>query len=79
MKTVVATYLVWMKDMMKSGKPFPKISLMLVGNEENGEADAWGTPYVLKELELNPSLFIAGERTGKKERALWRDLCGESA
>ncbi len=50
MKTVVATYLVWMKDRMKSGKPFPNIALMLVGNEENGEAEAWGTPYVLKEL-----------------------------
>ena len=40
MKTVVATYLVWMKDRMKVGKPFPNISLMLVGNEENGEAEA---------------------------------------
>ena len=38
MKTVVATYLVWMKDRMKMGKPFPNISLLLVGNEENGEA-----------------------------------------
>ena len=50
MKTVVATYLVWMKDTLKSGKPFPNISLLLVGNEENGEAEAWGTPHVLKEL-----------------------------
>jgi hypothetical protein len=49
MKTVVATYLVWMKDRLKSGKPFPKISLILVGNEENGESEAWGTPHVLKE------------------------------
>ena len=68
MKTVVATYMVWMKDMIKSkgvptetgkessssmaGRPysFPNISLLLVGNEENGEAEAWGTPFVLKEL-----------------------------
>jgi len=50
MKTVVATYLVWMKDALKTGKPFPNISLLLVGNEENGEAEAWGTPHVLKEL-----------------------------
>jgi len=68
MKTVVATYLVWMKDLMKSrgvprgfgeesspnmaGRPygFPNIQLLLVGNEENGEAEAWGTPHVLKEL-----------------------------
>ena len=68
MKTVVATYMVWMKDMMKSrGVPsgmskesesnlagrsygFPNISLLLIGNEENGEAEAWGTPHVLKTL-----------------------------
>ena len=50
MKTVVATYLVWMKDTMKSGKPFPNIALLLVGNEENGEAEVWGTPHVLKAL-----------------------------
>jgi len=49
MKTVVATYLVWMKDIMKS-RGIPNISLLLVGNEENGEAEAWGTPHVLKEL-----------------------------
>jgi len=56
MKTVVATYLVWMKDMCRDnpgGYPssgYPNISLLLVGNEENGEAEAWGTPHVLKEL-----------------------------
>jgi succinyl-diaminopimelate desuccinylase len=50
MKTVVATYLVWMKDMLKLRGPCPNIALMLVGNEENGEAEAWGTPFVLKEL-----------------------------
>ncbi|HLO14090.1 MAG TPA: M20 family metallopeptidase, partial [Anaerolineales bacterium] len=35
-----------------SGRPygFSNISLLLVGNEENGEAEAWGTPHVLKEL-----------------------------
>ncbi|HEY9528104.1 MAG TPA: M20/M25/M40 family metallo-hydrolase [Anaerolineales bacterium] len=78
MKTVVATYLVWMKDMLKSGRPFPKISLMLVGNEENGEADAWGTPYVLKELDLRPSLFIAGERTGEKGNEQFGEICVEN-
>jgi succinyl-diaminopimelate desuccinylase len=51
MKTVVATYLVWMKDMCRGGASLrPNISLLLVGNEENGEAEAWGTPHVLKEL-----------------------------
>jgi acetylornithine deacetylase/succinyl-diaminopimelate desuccinylase-like protein len=78
MKTVVATYLVWMKDMLKSGGPFPNISLMLVGNEENGEAEAWGTPYVLKELDLKPSLFIAGERTGEKGNELFGEICVEN-
>src|SRR5215216_4119526 len=66
MKTVVATYLVWMKDRMRSGKPYPNISLMLVGNEENGESESWGTPHLLKELAFTPALFIAGERTGEK-------------
>jgi acetylornithine deacetylase/succinyl-diaminopimelate desuccinylase-like protein len=96
MKTVVATYLVWMKDMLKSkgipshisdepssiiaGRPydFPNIALMLVGNEENGEAEAWGTPFVLKELDLKPSLFIAGERTGEKGNELFGEVCVEN-
>jgi len=78
MKTVVATYLVWMKDMMKTRKPFPNISLLLVGNEENGEADVWGTPHVLKELDLKPSLFIAGERTGEKGNELFGEICVEN-
>lgn len=78
MKTVVATYMVWMKDTLKSGGPFPRISLMLVGNEENGEAEAWGTPYVLKELDLKPSLFIAGERTGEKGDELFGEICVEN-
>jgi acetylornithine deacetylase/succinyl-diaminopimelate desuccinylase-like protein len=78
MKTVVATYLVWIKDAMKSGKPFPNISLLLVGNEENGEAEAWGTPHVLKELDLKPSLFIAGERTGEKGNELFGEICVEN-
>jgi succinyl-diaminopimelate desuccinylase len=78
MKTVVATYLVWMKDTLKAGKPFPNISLLLVGNEENGEAEAWGTPHVLKELNLTPSLFIAGERTGEKGNELFGEICIEN-
>jgi len=78
MKTVVATYMVWMKDMMKAGAPYPNISLMLVGNEENGEAEAWGTPYVLKDLDLNPALFIAGERTGEKGIELFGEICVEN-
>jgi len=78
MKTVVATYLVWMKDTLKAGKPFPNISMLLVGNEENGESEAWGTPFVLKELGIAPSLFIAGERTGEKGNELFGEICVEN-
>ena len=78
MKTVVATYLVWMKDQMKRGAPYPNIALLLVGNEENGESEEWGTPHVLKELNLNPSLFIAGERTGEKGNELFGEICIEN-
>ena len=78
MKTVVATYLVWMKDRMKAGEPFPHISLLLVGNEENGEAEAWGTPHIIKELNLRPALFIAGERTGEKGSELFGEICVEN-
>jgi succinyl-diaminopimelate desuccinylase len=78
MKTVVATYMVWMKDMMKAGVPYPNIALMLIGNEENGEAEAWGTPHLLKDLNLVPSLFIAGERTGEKGSELFGEICVEN-
>ncbi len=81
MKTVVATYLVWMKDMYRGGASLrhsPNISLLLVGNEENGEAEAWGTPHVLKELGLTPSLIVAGERTGEKGNELFGEICVEN-
>ena len=84
MKTVVATYMVWMKDQMKSGGPYPNIALMLVGNEENGEAEAWGTPHVLTALgeqyggPFTPALFIAGERTGEKGNELFGEICIEN-
>ncbi len=90
MKTVVATYLVWMKDMMNAGKGdpvgrlYPNISLLLVGNEENGEAEAMGTPFVLKALgdhmgrPYEPALFIAGERTGEKGNEQFGEICIEN-
>ncbi|MBI5824178.1 MAG: M20 family metallopeptidase [Chloroflexi bacterium] len=92
MKTVVATYLVWMKDMARTGaaSPRPNIALLLVGNEENGEAEAWGTPHVLKALgdieggdnrkghPYEPALFIAGERTGEKGNELFGEICVEN-
>ncbi len=87
MKTVVATYLVWMKDMRRDNpRGYPNISLLLVGNEENGEAEAWGTPHVLAELgrdnptgrPYEPALFIAGERTGEKGNELLGEICVEN-
>jgi succinyl-diaminopimelate desuccinylase len=84
MKTVVATYMVWMKDMLQGqgnlhGRPvYPSIALLLVGNEENGESEAWGTPFVLKELGIRPALFIAGERTGEKGNELFGEICIEN-
>ena len=49
MLTVVATYMVFMKDIsQKQGK---NTGLLLVGNEEPGEADRWGTPYVFNDLK----------------------------
>ena len=78
MKTVVATYLVWMKDAMKVGAPYPNIALLLVGNEEKGEAEAWGTPHVLKKLRFTPSSFHRWRTDRRKRnRTLRRDLCRE--
>ena len=82
MKTVVATYLVWMKDMLRSGLPFPDVNLLLVGNEENGEAEAMGTPHVLRLLKeetgYQPQLMAAGERTGEKGSELWGEICTQN-
>ncbi|MGW8249808.1 MAG: M20/M25/M40 family metallo-hydrolase [Anaerolineales bacterium] len=82
MKTVVATYLVWMKDMLKQGPPFPPVNLLLVGNEENGEIEAMGTPHVLRLLAdedgYQPQLFVAGERTGESGNELWGEICIEN-
>jgi len=56
----------------------------LVGNEENGESEAWGTPHVLKELgesetlPYEPAFFIAGERTGEKGDELFGEICVEN-
>jgi succinyl-diaminopimelate desuccinylase len=81
MKTVVATCLVWMKDRRKAGGRFPRVSLLLVGNEENGEQEAAGTPHVLRVLEAEdkaPRILIAGERTGEKGNELWGEICTEN-
>ncbi len=82
MKTVVATYMVWMKDTLKQGAPYPPVSLMLIGNEENGEGEPMGTPHILKILEEEsgyaPKIFIAGERTEEKGDGLWGEICTEN-
>ncbi len=82
MKTVVSTYLVWMKDTLKKGAPYPPVNLLLVGNEENGELEPMGTPHVLKQLKdewnYEPSFFVAGERTGEKGTELWGEVCTQN-
>lgn len=82
MKVVVATYMVWLKDTLKQGAPYPPINLLLVGNEENGEGEAMGTPHVLNLLEkesgYSPDIFIAGERTEESGEGLWGEICTEN-
>ena len=85
MKTVVATYMVWMKDALKAGTPrsAPAIALCLIGNEENGEGEPTGTPHVLANLAqahngYAPQLVIAGERTGEKGNELMGEVCVEN-
>jgi succinyl-diaminopimelate desuccinylase len=83
MKTVVATYMVWMKDTLKAGPPYPNVNLLLIGNEENGESEPTGTPHVLANLAeayggYAPQLFIAGERTGEKGTELMGEVCIEN-
>jgi acetylornithine deacetylase/succinyl-diaminopimelate desuccinylase-like protein len=66
MKTVVATYLVWLKDTLKAGPPYPAVNLLLVGNEENGEMEPMGSPHVLRMLAADhgyePAFWWSGVR-----------------
>jgi succinyl-diaminopimelate desuccinylase len=82
MKTVVASYVVWMRQVAESGPPYPPFNLLLVGNEENGEGDPFGTPHVLKTLEKEngwrPGLMVVGERTGEAGDELFGSICTES-
>ena len=82
MKTVVGTFLIWMKDTFKLGDPYPPINLLLIGNEENGESEAMGTPQLLKLLHedsgYQPSLLIAGERTGENGDECYGQICTEN-
>jgi succinyl-diaminopimelate desuccinylase len=82
MKTVVATYLVWMKDVRRGSLAFPRVNLLLIGNEEIGEGEPAGTPHILGELRGEngyvPQLLIAGERTGEKGDELMGEVCLEN-
>jgi len=79
MKTVVATFVVWMRAARRAGGPPPPIGLLLVGNEEIGEGEPDGTPHVLAALRAEdgyvPDLLIAGERTGERGDELVGQVC----
>jgi succinyl-diaminopimelate desuccinylase len=82
MKTVVASYMVWMAERVRRGPPYPPVNLLLVGNEENGETEAWGTPQVLEVLARrdgwSPEFMILGERTGEQGDELFGEVCTEN-
>jgi acetylornithine deacetylase/succinyl-diaminopimelate desuccinylase-like protein len=82
MKTVLATYLVWLKDRCRSGREVPGIALLVVSNEEIGEGEPTGTPHVLSTLRresgYEPKLLIAGERTGERGDEQWGEICIEN-
>lgn len=73
MLTVVATFMVFMKDIkIKNGKN--RVGLLLVGNEEPGEFERWGTLHILnflyKKFFYQPLFLIVGERTGDGEERI---------
>lgn len=82
MKTVVASYLVWMAERARSGPPWPPLNLLVVGNEENGETEPWGTPHVLAERRRTtgwePELMVVGERTGEEGTESFGAVCPSS-
>jgi succinyl-diaminopimelate desuccinylase len=82
MKTVVASTMVWLRDVCAAGPPFPPINAMLIGNEENGEGEAWGTPQILADLlerhAWSPEIMLVGERTGEQGDELFGTVCPES-
>ncbi|MCX6565741.1 MAG: M20/M25/M40 family metallo-hydrolase [Candidatus Aminicenantes bacterium] len=82
MKTVVATFVVWMRRALRAGPPFPSMNLLLVGNEENGEAEPFGTPQILADrnrcASWSPEFMIVGERTGERGDELFGQICTEN-
>ncbi len=79
MKTVVASMMVWMRRRLQAGPPYPPINLMLVGNEENGEGEPFGTPHVLADLkqqhDWEPEIMLVGERTGERGDEFFGSVC----
>ncbi len=67
MTCTVATFMVLLKD-LKIELTSANCGLLLVGNEEPGETEKWGTPYILQKLKkvysYQPEFVIVGERTG---------------
>ncbi len=82
MKTVVATVAVWMKDALQQGPPYPPISVMLIGNEEEGESDPVGTREALawyrERFGTLPEFYIAGERTEETGTKPYGAVCTQS-
>lgn len=79
MKTVVATDVVWMRRAIQAGPPYPPVNLLFVGNEENGEREAYGTPQALQDLRQEhgwaPEFMVLGERTGEKGDERYGEIC----
>jgi acetylornithine deacetylase/succinyl-diaminopimelate desuccinylase-like protein len=71
-----------MREQAAKGPPYPPVNLILVGNEENGEGDPYGTPHVLDALERGsgwtPDFMVVGERTGEQGEEIFGEICTES-
>ena len=82
MKTVVASTMVWLAERCAAGPPYPPFNTILVGNEENGEGEAWGTPHILADLAKrhgwSPEVMLVGERTGEEGDELFGMVCPEN-
>lgn len=82
MKTVVASMMLWLAEQAGTDQSCPPVNLLLVGNEENGEAEPWGTPQVLatcrQESGWSPELMLVGERTGEEGSELFGQVCTAS-
>ena len=82
MKTVVASMMVWLRSALAAGPPYPPVNALLVGNEENGEGEPYGTPHVLADLAERrgwaPGIMLVGERTGEAGNEVYGMVCPEN-